>query len=107
VTNVCSTYSLEPSPACRATFFDPATDTASASTDLAPANAEATRQGGEGSVAPTGSLLQDLLGQGGDPSVDRRRRENLDALRRRHESGSPALEGADPALDYLLGSDGS
>ena len=55
-------------------------------------------------MPPTGTLLQDLLGQGGDPSVRQRREENLDALRRRSERGvSPALEQAEPALDYLLG----
>ena len=27
VTNVCSTYALEPSPACRSTFYDPAAET--------------------------------------------------------------------------------
>jgi hypothetical protein len=55
-------------------------------------------------VPPTGTLLQDLLGQGSDPSVERRREENLEALRRRSERGvSPALEDAEPALEYLLG----
>jgi hypothetical protein len=82
---------------------------------LEPAQADAARQTGGGSVAPTGSLLQDLLGQGGDPSVDRRREQNMDALRRRAqqrrspallEGRSPALSGAEAGLDYLLGSDG-
>ena len=104
VTNVCSTYALEPSSACRSTFFDPAAEISSASAELEPANAEAARQSGDGSVAPTGSLLQDLLGQSSDPGVAERRDQNLEALRRRHEQGSsPALEGADPALDYLFG----
>lgn len=107
VTNVCSTYALDPSSSCRSTFFDPGSEVSSAGGELAPANAEASRQTGEGSVAPTGSLLQDLLGQGGDPTVGRRREENLDALRRRHQMGSsPALEQAEPALDYLLGGEG-
>jgi ABC-type transporter Mla subunit MlaD len=93
VTNVCSSYATEPSSACRSTFYDPAAESSAASA--------------EGSVPPTGSLLQELLGQGADPSLDSRREENLDALRQRHESGSsPALEDAEPALDYLLGSDG-
>jgi virulence factor Mce-like protein len=114
VTNVCSTYATEQSPTCRSTFFDPATEVASARA-LEPAQADAARQTGGGSVAPTGSLLQDLLGQGGDPSVDRRREQNMDALRRRAqqrrspallEGRSPALSGAEAGLDYLLGSDG-
>jgi len=108
VTNVCSTYALEQSPACRSTFFDPATEAASAAGGrLDPAQADARLQTGAGSVAPTGSLLQDLLGQAGDPSVDRRREQNLEALRRRAREGrSPALDGADAGLEYLLGSEG-
>jgi len=79
-------------------------DSSTASAALAPANADPSKQTGKGSVPPTGTLLQELLGQGGDPSVAERRRENLDALRERHERGvSPALQDAEPALDYLLG----
>jgi len=104
VTNVCSTYALEPSSACRSTFFDPAAESSAASGRLEAANADPSKQTGKGSVPPTGTLLEDLLGQGGDPSVRQRREENLDALRRRSERGvSPALEQAEPALDYLLG----
>ena len=106
VTNVCSTYAVEPSPACRSTFNDPAAETSTASGSLEAANADPSKQTGKGSVPPTGTLLQDLLGQGSDPSVAERREENLDALRRRSERGvSPALEDAEPALDYLLGGD--
>jgi phospholipid/cholesterol/gamma-HCH transport system substrate-binding protein len=107
VTNVCSTYATEQSATCRSTFFDPA-ESASASTSgrLAPANADASRQEGGGSVPPTGSLLQDLLGEGGDPSVPRRREQNLEALRERaRQRQSPALDGAEAGLDYLLGSE--
>jgi phospholipid/cholesterol/gamma-HCH transport system substrate-binding protein len=108
VTNVCSTYALEQSSTCRSTFFDPAAEITSASAGgrLQAANAAASRQTGGGSVPPTGSLLQDLLGEGGDPSVRRLREQNLDALRERGRQGrSPALEGADAGLDYLLGSE--
>jgi virulence factor Mce-like protein len=106
VTNVCSTYALEPSSACRSTFFDPAAEASTASGELAPANADPGTQTGRGSVPPTGSLLQGLLGQGGDPTVGRRRDQNLDALRRRSRVGSPALQKAEPALEYLLGGEG-
>jgi virulence factor Mce-like protein len=108
VTNVCSSYALELSSTCRSTFYDPAAESASAGAGdrREPANADASRQTGRGSVAPTGSLLQDLLGQGGDPSVRRRREQNLDALRERDRLGrSEALDGAEAGLDYLLGSD--
>jgi ABC-type transporter Mla subunit MlaD len=106
VTNVCSSYALEPSPSCRSTFFDPSADPAAATAGegLQAANAEVGEGSAAGSVAPTGSLLQDLLGQGGDPSIDRRREQNLEALRERHrQNRSPAIEESDPALDYLLG----
>jgi virulence factor Mce-like protein len=107
VTNVCSTYAIEQSPACRATFFDPAEAASASGGELDAAQADAGRLTGGGSVAPTGTLLQDLLGQAGDPTVDRRREQNLDALRRRAQQGrSPALDGAEAGLDYLLGSDG-
>jgi ABC-type transporter Mla subunit MlaD len=106
VTNVCSSYALEPSPSCRSTFFDPSADPAAATAGepLQAASADVGERSGEGSVAPTGSLLQDLLGQGGDPTIGRRREQNLEALRERHrQSRSPAIEESDPALDYLLG----
>jgi ABC-type transporter Mla subunit MlaD len=103
VTNVCSTYATEASPACRSTFFDPAAESSTAGGALQAANADPSKQTGKGSVPPTGTLLEDLLGQG-DPSVRERREQNLDALRERHERGvSPALQDAEPALDYLLG----
>jgi len=106
VTNVCSTYALEQSATCRSTFYDPATEVASASNGrLAPANADPSTQTSKGSVPPTGSLLQDLLGKS-NPSVDRRREQNLKALRERARQGqSPALDGAEAGLDYLLGSE--
>jgi virulence factor Mce-like protein len=107
VTNVCSTYALEQSPACRSTFYDPAEAASAAAGELGAAQADARRQTGAGSVAPTGMLLQDLLGQSSDPAVDRRREQNLEALRRRAQQGrSPALDGAEAGLDYLLGSEG-
>jgi virulence factor Mce-like protein len=106
VTNVCSTYALEPSPACRSTFYDPGMESASASGTLAPANADASRERAGGSVPPTGSLLQELLTDAG-PSVRTRREQNMEALRERAgRGGSPALGESDPALEYLLGSDG-
>jgi virulence factor Mce-like protein len=106
VTNVCSTYALEQSPACRATFFDPAEAASAGVGELGAAQADASRLTGGGSVAPTGTLLQDLLGQESDPTVDRRREQNLEALRRRAKEGrSPALDGAEAGLDYLLGSE--
>ena len=58
---------------------------------------------GGGSVAPTGTLLQDLLGPGSDPKLERERKAGLQALRRRASQGSQGLPADEPALDYLLG----
>jgi ABC-type transporter Mla subunit MlaD len=102
LTNVCSSYAVTFSSGCAATFFDPSAETSSASTGLDAANANPTKQTGKGSVPPTGTLLQDLLGQS-DPSVDAQRQQNLEALRQRSQRGSQALDPAEPALDYLLG----
>ena len=105
LTNVCSTYAVAFSSGCAATFYDPSVEGSSASAGgpLEAANAKEAPSNGVGSVPPTGTLLQDLLGQG-DPSVDKQREQNLEALRRRAQRGrSPALDPAEPALDYLLG----
>ncbi|MEA2366154.1 MAG: hypothetical protein QOI32_1666 [Thermoleophilaceae bacterium] len=107
LTNVCSTYAVTFSSGCAATFYDPSAEASSASAggQLEAANAKASPQQGKGSVPPVGSLLQELLGQA-DPTVRQRREQNLAALRRRSQQGSPALEGADAGLDYLLGGEG-
>jgi phospholipid/cholesterol/gamma-HCH transport system substrate-binding protein len=105
LTNVCSTYAVTFSSGCAATFFDPSAESSSASTGapLEAANAKDAPAKGEGSVPPTGTLLQELLGDS-DPSVEKQREQNLDALRKRSQRGSsPALDPAEPALDYLLG----
>jgi hypothetical protein len=107
LTNVCSTYAVTFSSGCAATFYDPSAEASStaAARPLKAANAKAAPQTGAGSVPPTGSLLQELLGQA-DPSVRQRREQNLAALRRRSEQRSPALDGADAGLEYLLGGEG-
>jgi ABC-type transporter Mla subunit MlaD len=103
LTNVCSSYAVTFSSGCAATFFDPSSESSSASTGLEAANAKPAPSNGVGSVPPTGTLLQDLLGQS-DPSVDAQREKNLETLRRRSQrGGSQALDPTEPALDYLLG----
>jgi len=104
LTNVCSTYAITFSSGCAATFYDPSVEGSSASTGgpLEAANAKDAPSKGVGSVPPTGTLLQELLGQS-DPNVDKQREQNLEALRQRSGRGSPALDPSDPALDYLLG----
>ena len=90
---------MRSSPARRAAR--PST-TRSANTPLEAANADPSTQTGKGSVPPTGTLLQDLLGKS-DPNVSKQREQNMEALRRRAERGSPSSDPAEPALDYLLG----
>ncbi len=104
VTNTCSTYSAENFPTCSAMFFNTAPEPASAS---GAANAGASQSSGVGSVAPTGSVLGELLGQGGTEAGGREREKNLKTLRSRAKAQSPALdEAGEPVLDYLLGGEG-
>jgi ABC-type transporter Mla subunit MlaD len=106
VTNQCSNYQLVGSSGCNATFYDP-TDIGAASNDTLEArNAPEPEPGSGGSVAPTGGLLQNLLGKAGSPYEERLRKENLERLQQRSRTGSPGLGPADPALEYLLGDDG-
>jgi hypothetical protein len=104
LTNVCSTYAVTFSSGCASTFYDPSAEASSAGAGepLRVANAKEARGTGEGSVPPTGSLLQELLGQA-DPSVRQRREQNLATLRSRSRERSPALDGAEAGLEYLLG----
>jgi phospholipid/cholesterol/gamma-HCH transport system substrate-binding protein len=103
VTNLCSTYATRIFGACTANFYDP-TEAASADTGtVAARNATAARTTGQGSVAPGGALLRDLLGTGGAAGGAREREGNLDTLRDRARGESPALGKSEPMLDYLLG----
>ncbi|MBA2630319.1 MAG: MCE family protein [Thermoleophilaceae bacterium] len=101
----CSNYVVEPNQNnCWATFFNPNEDSESASAstraNLAPEPAAGASGGSE---APTGGLLQDLLGTPSTPEQDRQREEGLERLRKRSEGASSALRSAEPMLDYLLG----
>ncbi len=105
VTNLCSTYDDNPAEEninCSANFYNTAAEPAPSSASLAARNAPQVEGGG--SVAPTGSVLGALLGQGGTSAETRERERNLSTLRERARGGSPALKGTgEPALDYLLG----
>lgn len=114
VTNTCSTYFTEFGGACNANFYDPfsvasaSSKSASASKSLAARNAEFDRRSAKGgNVAAQGTLLEGLLGGEADPSQIRQRDEGIEQLRQRVERGrSPALDGGEPVLDYLLGGGG-
>lgn len=111
VTNACTEYSLRPlGGECNANFnlkFSPSTADAAATTaKLDPQLAPEPRGEQGGSVAPTGTLLEGLLGQGTDPDLQRQRDDNLERLRRQAQGGSPGLGAEEPLLDYLLGEEG-
>ena len=109
VTNLCTTYATSPGSGCNANFYDPS-EAASAGTSLAPRSATATAtpigSAGQAGVLPGGALLNGLLGAPVDPRSEAERERNLGTLRERARGQSPALEGAEPALDYLLGGEG-
>ena len=103
ITNTCTPYSTTAiGPPCNATFYDPFA--AASASPLEARNAPAPkRRGRDGSVAPKGTLLGELLGPAEKAADRRRREEGLRRLRERAAAGSPALGEAEPALDYLLG----
>jgi ABC-type transporter Mla subunit MlaD len=105
VTNVCSSYALEPATGCNANFFNPLEEV-SASDSLAERNANEPRARGGGNVAPTGTLLSGVLGDGQDAAATLQRQRSLKALRRQSKRQSPALAPEEPVLDYLLGEEG-
>jgi ABC-type transporter Mla subunit MlaD len=104
VTNTCTEYAtVNTGIACTANFTS-GLETAEAADGLEARLAPEPEKGAEGgSVAPTGTLLQDLLGPGSDPQRAREREAGLEALRRRSREGSPGLGEKQPMLDYLLG----
>jgi ABC-type transporter Mla subunit MlaD len=105
VTNTCTEYAtVSTGIACTANFnsgFGAAAERAEPlQAELAP---QPKGESSGGSVAPTGTLLRDLLGPGSDPQADRRREANMRALRRRASGDSTGLGAHEPMLDYLLG----
>jgi phospholipid/cholesterol/gamma-HCH transport system substrate-binding protein len=106
VTNTCSTYFTEFAGACNANFYDPFSVAGAAS--LEERNARFDERSAKGGNVPAqGTLLEGLLGGEADPSQTRQRDEGIERLRQRVEKGrSPALDGGDPVLDYLLGGEG-
>jgi hypothetical protein len=104
VTNTCTEYAtVSTGIACTANFTS-GLETAGAAGGLEARLApEPEKDARGGSVAPTGTLLQDLIGPGSDPQRAREREAGLEALRRRANEGSPGLGEKEPMLDYLLG----
>jgi ABC-type transporter Mla subunit MlaD len=104
VTNTCTEYATVSSGVACTANFTTGLETASASGELAAQNApEPPKGSGAGSVAPTGTLLQELLGPVSDPKLESDRKAGIQRLRRRASQGSQGLPADEPALDYLLG----
>jgi ABC-type transporter Mla subunit MlaD len=103
VTNNCTRYALVPG-ACPATFWNPAEE-ATVSDTVEARNAAAPSRKSGGSVAPTGTLLQGMIGPAGDKAAAEQRERTLDRVRRQSSEPSPALGEEEPALEYLLGDD--
>ncbi len=100
IANSCSVYATIPTPGCDANFLK-------SSGSSAPSLAKTAQRGktSTGSVAPTGSVLDGLLGQGEDPATARERKRNIGRIRRQASRPSPGLGRSEPMLDYLLGGD--
>jgi virulence factor Mce-like protein len=102
VTNQCSGYFLRSATGCSAHFFS-SFGTADASSTSSASFSKGSG-GGQSSVSPQGTLLQNLIGSADQPGQAEERDKGLARLRRRAASGSPALRGtSEPLLDYLLG----
>jgi ABC-type transporter Mla subunit MlaD len=107
VTNTCTPYSTQPiGGACNANFFDPFSGASASMAKAAgttPAAPGAATGSEDGSVAPRGTLLRELLGPAETAAQARAREQGLRRLRERARGGSEGLGDAEPALDYLLG----
>jgi ABC-type transporter Mla subunit MlaD len=105
VTNTCTEYAtVATGSACTSNFTS---TLAGSAAELEARNAPEPERGAEGgSVAPTGTLLDGLLGPDSDPRLEREREEGLERLRKQARSGSPGLAPEEPVLDYLLGGEG-
>ena len=105
VTNTCTEYAtISTGVACTANFTSGRESASAATTGKLSARLAPEPEGGSGgSVAPTGTLLEDLLGEGSDPELRRQREASRRALKERARQGSPGLADKEPVLDYLLG----
>jgi ABC-type transporter Mla subunit MlaD len=109
--NLCSTYVTSPTAGCTANFTSGgSSSTAATSTNAQQALAKALgsqhpapRIGANLGSGPQPSLLKRFL-QFGNPTVKKQREAGINRIRANANGDtSPALGGADPALDYLLG----
>jgi len=105
VANTCTAYtSVNGGQTCNSNFYNPSEASSAGSASLQPAKAKP-EGSGQGSVPPTGTLLQGLLGSG-DANAARQRKASLERLGRQARGGSRGLQAEEPVLDYLLGGEG-
>lgn len=107
VTNTCTEYAtISTGVACTANFTSGTGAAAASASGLEARNAPEPEPGsGGGSVAPTGTLLEELLVPEAGRDLRREREANLKALRRQASRGSEGMGESEPMLDYLLGDD--
>jgi ABC-type transporter Mla subunit MlaD len=107
ITNVCTSYKLRfESPQCNANFYDPLSIASASGDGLEARNAPEPPASSGGSVPPSGTLLEGLLGAGDSPALARDRKQSLGRLREQARGGSRGLGEQEPMLEYLLGQDG-
>jgi ABC-type transporter Mla subunit MlaD len=106
VTNTCTEYApVSTGVACTANFTSGLEAASATESGKLPAHTAPEPPSGArgGSVAPTGTLLEELLGPGTDPKLKAEREAAMQSLRRRASQGSQGLPADEPMLDYLLG----
>jgi hypothetical protein len=106
VANTCTAYTAENGgQACNGNFYDPSTSPVASKASAQAAKPAKPKQVDQGSVAPTGTLLQGLLGTPEDPAQARQRKASMSRLGRQARRPSQGLQADEPMLDYLLGGD--
>jgi ABC-type transporter Mla subunit MlaD len=109
VANVCSRYATDfegGQSQCNSNFYNPLKVGSAGADSLEARNAPEPKGESGGSVAPTGTLLQGLLGTDETPEQARQRKDSQERLRTQARSGSRAFGEAEPMLEYLLGGEG-
>jgi ABC-type transporter Mla subunit MlaD len=104
VANTCTAYVSENGgQTCNGNFFDPSSSPLASKASITPAKSAKTKESKQGSVAPTGTLLNGLIGTPEDAAQARQRKAGLSRLSHQARSGSRGLQADEPMLDYLLG----
>jgi ABC-type transporter Mla subunit MlaD len=105
IANTCSAYvAVNGGSTCNGNFYNPSESASATSASVEPAKSGKPKDSSKsGGVAPTGTLLQGLLGKPEDPAQARQRKAAMSRLSRSARTPSRGLEADEPMLDYLLG----